>query len=348
VIREGGSESWDILRARRRQLGATQIELAVALDLPLSTLQRLEQGDYAGNEDAAVLVAEYFDVEPDEMFPGLELLIPLTPGELAAFLDWSALAEDPFNSAALSADLQAAFQRLTPRDQRVLTLRLGLEDGHARTLQEAGNVVGVSRERLRQLELRALRRLRYRLTQHWRCKPPPAPPAPVVAAPVDTQPPPPRSRPLLACAPPRGVLELPADHSVGSIVGVDPRQIWFSGLPLNATISFYDDLPRVRGFGVTIINMNARSLTVTRAVALNIRINDVPLIGEWYLEPHAVLSPRYLTSIIFDAPDLAPGLRTILTPASRATVDVTAEVRFMFGADELMLKLNRLCLHATW
>ncbi len=48
---------------------------------------------------------------------------------------------------------------LSPREQEVLTLRYGLDDGEPRTLGEAGHVVGVSRERVRQIEKRALQKL---------------------------------------------------------------------------------------------------------------------------------------------------------------------------------------------
>lgn len=48
---------------------------------------------------------------------------------------------------------------LSPREQEVLTLRYGLDDGEPRTLGEAGHIVGVSRERVRQIEKRALQKL---------------------------------------------------------------------------------------------------------------------------------------------------------------------------------------------
>jgi len=50
---------------------------------------------------------------------------------------------------------------LTPRDQKVLMLRFGLEDGRSRTLREVGEELGVSRGRIHQIEANALRRLRH-------------------------------------------------------------------------------------------------------------------------------------------------------------------------------------------
>jgi RNA polymerase primary sigma factor len=59
-----------------------------------------------------------------------------------------------------TAELAEALQHLNPRMQRVLALRFGLEDAKPQTLEEVGSVLGITRERVRQLEARALRELR--------------------------------------------------------------------------------------------------------------------------------------------------------------------------------------------
>jgi RNA polymerase sigma factor (sigma-70 family) len=59
-----------------------------------------------------------------------------------------------------SSELAAAMLRLNPRQQQVLTERFGLDGGRPKTLEEVGEVLGVTRERVRQLETRALRELR--------------------------------------------------------------------------------------------------------------------------------------------------------------------------------------------
>ena len=48
---------------------------------------------------------------------------------------------------------------LTPREEKVLRLRFGIEDGHTRTLEEVGKEFNVTRERIRQIEAKALRKL---------------------------------------------------------------------------------------------------------------------------------------------------------------------------------------------
>lgn len=70
----------------------------------------------------------------------------------------------PHDSAAytlLKEQLEEVMNTLTPREAKVLKLRFGLEDGKARTLEEVGREFEVTRERIRQIEAKALRKLRY-------------------------------------------------------------------------------------------------------------------------------------------------------------------------------------------
>ncbi len=70
----------------------------------------------------------------------------------------------PQDSAAytlLKEQLEEVMNTLTPREAKVLKLRFGLEDGKARTLEEVGKVFEVTRERIRQIEAKALRKLRH-------------------------------------------------------------------------------------------------------------------------------------------------------------------------------------------
>jgi len=61
----------------------------------------------------------------------------------------------------LRGEVEDILDTLTPRERRVLQLRFGLIDGHPRTLEEVGKRFGVTRERIRQIEAKALRKLRH-------------------------------------------------------------------------------------------------------------------------------------------------------------------------------------------
>lgn len=70
------------------------------------------------------------------------------PAEAASFL-------------LLKEQLEEVLQTLAPREEKVLRLRFGLDDGRARTLEEVGQEFGVTRERIRQIEAKALRKLKH-------------------------------------------------------------------------------------------------------------------------------------------------------------------------------------------
>ncbi|HIQ05365.1 MAG TPA: sigma-70 family RNA polymerase sigma factor, partial [Anaerolineae bacterium] len=65
------------------------------------------------------------------------------------------------SQAMLREDVRALLRTLKPREARVLSMRFGLDDGQPRTLEEVAEELGVTRERVRQIETRALRRLRH-------------------------------------------------------------------------------------------------------------------------------------------------------------------------------------------
>jgi RNA polymerase primary sigma factor len=70
----------------------------------------------------------------------------------------------PFEAASrelLKGHIDEVLQTLNPRERKVLELRFGLRDGRTRTLEEVGKEFGVTRERIRQIEAKALRKLRH-------------------------------------------------------------------------------------------------------------------------------------------------------------------------------------------
>jgi len=68
---------------------------------------------------------------------------------------------DAASKQLLKEQIDSVLSSLSPREQRVLQLRFGLEDGRSRTLEEVGKEFNVTRERIRQIEAKALRKLRH-------------------------------------------------------------------------------------------------------------------------------------------------------------------------------------------
>ncbi len=78
---------------------------------------------------------------------------------------WSQTPEDFATSEFLKNQLHDVMDLLQDRERRVLSLRFGLDDGVTRTLEEVGKEFGVTRERIRQIEAKALRKLKEKSTQ---------------------------------------------------------------------------------------------------------------------------------------------------------------------------------------
>jgi RNA polymerase primary sigma factor len=62
---------------------------------------------------------------------------------------------------SLKETMASMLKKLTPREERIIRMRFGFEDGNQRTLEEVGQVFAVTRERIRQIEAKALRKLRH-------------------------------------------------------------------------------------------------------------------------------------------------------------------------------------------
>jgi RNA polymerase primary sigma factor len=96
----------------------------------------------------------------------ISLQNPVGDGEDSSFGDFieDKSAENPYDMTAFSLlreKLGSVLGSLTEREREVLTLRFGLKDGYSRTLEEVGQLFNVTRERIRQIEAKALRKMRH-------------------------------------------------------------------------------------------------------------------------------------------------------------------------------------------
>lgn len=117
------AKEMDISEERVREIMKIAQE-PVSLETPIGEEEDSHLGDFIEDEDA------------------------LAPAEAASFI-------------LLKEQLEEVLETLTPRERDVLRLRFGLEDGKARTLEEVGQKFKVTRERIRQIEAKALRKLRH-------------------------------------------------------------------------------------------------------------------------------------------------------------------------------------------
>ena len=67
---------------------------------------------------------------------------------------------------SLNEKMASMLKTLSPREERIIRMRFGFEDGNQRTLEEVGQVFAVTRERVRQIEAKALRKLRHPSRSH--------------------------------------------------------------------------------------------------------------------------------------------------------------------------------------
>jgi RNA polymerase primary sigma factor len=96
----------------------------------------------------------------------ISLQNPVGDGEDSSFGDFieDKNAENPYDMTAFSLlrdKISAILDSLTKREREVLMFRFGLKDGYSRTLEEVGQMFNVTRERIRQIEAKALRKMRH-------------------------------------------------------------------------------------------------------------------------------------------------------------------------------------------
>ncbi|MDW7981752.1 MAG: RNA polymerase sigma factor RpoD [Thermomicrobium sp.] len=122
----------------------TQLEIARALDMPEEKVRQILEAarlpvslEAPVGQDGDAFLGDFIE---DEAQP--------SPIDIAS-------------QQLLRQQLEEALSRLTERERRIIVLRYGLEDGQFRTLEEVGREFGITRERIRQIEAKALRKLRH-------------------------------------------------------------------------------------------------------------------------------------------------------------------------------------------
>lgn len=169
--------TWWIRQAITRAIAdqARTIRIPVHMVETINKLVRVSRQllQELGTDPTPEQIAEVMDLTPDRVREiqkvaqePVSLETPIGEEEdshLGDFIeDEDALAPDEAASYILLKEhLEEVLESLTPREEKVLRLRFGLDDGRSRTLEEVGQEFGVTRERIRQIEAKALRKLRH-------------------------------------------------------------------------------------------------------------------------------------------------------------------------------------------
>jgi RNA polymerase primary sigma factor len=169
--------TWWIRQAITRAIAdqARTIRIPVHMVETINKLVRVSRRllQELGREPSDAEIAEEMGITPDKVREIIKvsqdpvsLETPIGEEEdshLGDFVeDTQAVApSDAASLTLLHNEVEDILDTLTPRERRVLQLRFGLIDGHQRTLEEVGKRFGVTRERIRQIEAKALRKLRH-------------------------------------------------------------------------------------------------------------------------------------------------------------------------------------------
>lgn len=119
-------------------------EIAIRMDIPIDNVRKTRQ-----------IAQEPISIETPIGEEG--------DSHLGEFIEdkCSVSPSDAAISMSLQEQTEVALKTLTPREERIIKLRFGLEDGSEHTLEQVGNSFGVTRERIRQIEAKAMRKLRH-------------------------------------------------------------------------------------------------------------------------------------------------------------------------------------------
>ena len=161
-----------ILRALDSQSREIRVPVRVAQNMNKISKTERKMEQTLGREVAAEEIAKELHMTTEEVERmqsyiknPVSLETPVGDEENSNLEDFIEDTQDPTPEEAVAAlvqkeEVQEMLSTLTEKEQKILRLRYGLEDGNVHTLEETGQILGVTRERIRQLESRALEKLR--------------------------------------------------------------------------------------------------------------------------------------------------------------------------------------------
>ena len=161
-----------ILRALDSQSREIRVPVRVAQNMNKISKTERKMEQTLGREVAAEEIAKELHMTTEEVERmqsytknPVSLETPVGDEEDSNLEDFIEDTQEPTQEEAVAAlvqkeEVQEMLSTLTEKEQKILRLRYGLEDGNVHTLEETGQILGVTRERIRQLESRALEKLR--------------------------------------------------------------------------------------------------------------------------------------------------------------------------------------------
>ncbi len=172
LISKVGAVYNDLLRKLEREPTPEEVAEVLSKEIIAKELQK-EKGKKPSEEEVEeIFKKEGYKVSPQEVEKCLQVCkvplsldAPVGDNEDTFFVDFltkhgTADVEENIVKEAMSKEIYDIIEKLPEKERKVIELRFGLKGSEPKTLREIGEILGVSRERVRQLETRALRKLR--------------------------------------------------------------------------------------------------------------------------------------------------------------------------------------------
>lgn len=170
------------VRKRRIEKGLTQKELSIMCGMSEQSIGRIESFDKYPTREEGEKIAENLDSYVEILFPTWVEIFKQKKSSFvtehlvtekllenyktpALLVDGMNEFEDKLNKNFIKENIDKAMETLSSRERKVIELRFGFKDGVARTCDEVGEMFGVTRERIRQIEMKACRKMRHPSTK---------------------------------------------------------------------------------------------------------------------------------------------------------------------------------------